>query len=143
MAEAVGLGASVLAFIKVFGQLSTAAITCYDSIKDAPEDIARVRERLRDLERILAEIGRVRSIFPIGEHDDPGTQRYWNDKCRGVRSHFDGLTELANGWNASARSGTRRYQWILSNRARAEKSLVKLSEDIETLKSLHHIMMVS
>ncbi|KAF8544721.1 hypothetical protein BDD12DRAFT_872455 [Trichophaea hybrida] len=131
MATAVGLGASVLPFVGFVGQLPKVAISCYNSIKDAPEYIIHVRERLRDLERILAQIGRVRFMFPISEHgdDDPITRRYWNDKSRDVRSHFDELAELANGWNTNARS--------------AEKSLARLSEDIETLKSVHESMMMS
>jgi hypothetical protein len=99
MAEPVSLGASVLTFITLAGQLSKQAIGVYDSIKEAPEDVVRIGTRLRDLERILILIGRIRSEVPLGE-DDPETQRYWSDKCIVLRTHFAEFKDLAAKWEA-------------------------------------------
>jgi len=99
MAEPVSLGASVLTFITLAGQLSKQAIGFYDSIKEAPEDVVRIGTRLRDLERILILIGRIRSEVPLGE-DDPETQRYWSDKCIVLRTHFAEFKDLAAKWEA-------------------------------------------
>ena len=56
MAEAVSLGASIIAFVAVAARLSKAVNDARDSVKDAPEDIARVIKKLGNLECLLNEI---------------------------------------------------------------------------------------
>jgi len=142
MAEPVSLGASVLTFITLAGQLSKQAIGVYDSIKEAPEDVVRIGTRLRDLERILILIGRIRSEVPLGE-DDPETQRYWSDKCIVLRTHFAEFKDLAAKWEAGIGGASGRTRWFLSHKSRVAKLLSFLAEDIEVVKSLHQFMMES
>ena len=66
MAEAVGLGASILTFITVAAGLSKANAALYGSIKDAPSDVQSVQTRLKDLEFILTQIGRAQAPAVIG-----------------------------------------------------------------------------
>ena len=87
MAEAVSLGASILAFITVAAKLSHAATTLYGSIKDAPSDVQNVRTRLKDLELILDQIDRARLMNPecVG---GPAAESYWSAKEAKLRSDF-------------------------------------------------------
>ena len=79
MAEALGFGASILAFIAVAAKLSSATATQYPSIRDAPSVARGVQTRLEDLELILAHIDRTRSRSPecVG---DPAVESYWTGK---------------------------------------------------------------
>lgn len=56
MAEAIGLGASILAFVTITAQLSKIVKDTWDSVKDAPEDIERLMKKLKSLECLLDEI---------------------------------------------------------------------------------------
>lgn len=56
MAEALGLGASILAFVTITAHLSKIVKDTWDSVKDAPEDIARMMGKLKRLEGLLDEI---------------------------------------------------------------------------------------
>ena len=56
MAEAVSLGASIIAFVAVAARLSKAVNDAWNSVKDAPEDITRVVKKLGNLECLLNEI---------------------------------------------------------------------------------------
>jgi hypothetical protein len=141
MAEPVSLGASALAFIVLAGQLSKLALTFCDSVRDAPVNIVRITTRLRDLEQIFIQIGRIRSQAPVGE-DHPGSQRYWNDKCRELRTNFAEFHDIVKQWG-SLRGPVGRTKWFLSYEPRSHKFLSQLNEDIAVVKSLHQLMMGS
>ncbi|KAF8542157.1 hypothetical protein BDD12DRAFT_803135 [Trichophaea hybrida] len=128
MAAAISLGVSALTFIDLVGQLSKHVITFFDSIKDASADIIRVSTRLRDLEQILIQIGRVRS--------------QWNDKFSNLRTIFAEFQDVVKKWESNRGPGGR-TRWFLSYESKAQKFLLQLAEDIEVVKSLHLLMMES
>jgi hypothetical protein len=59
MAEAIGMGASIITFITVLKAVSP----IYSSIKDAPDDITHLRRRLQDLAFILEKIDHTTSLY--------------------------------------------------------------------------------
>ena len=139
MVEPVGLGASVVAFITVAAKLSKAAAAVYGSIKDAPSDVRRVEMRLKDLEFILGQIDRTRSMNPaFGE--DLATERYWAGKGAKLKSDFAEFEEFATQLTANSGRAIGRIKWFLSHEDRARKALKLLVEDIDALKILLHIM---
>ena len=139
MAEAVSLGASILAFITVAAKLSTATATLYGSIKDAPSDERRVQERLEDLKCILALIDRARSMNPecVG---DPEIEDYWSAKEAKLRSDFAVFEGITAQLNANIGKDKGKSKWLLSHGDRAKKDLGLLAEDIKVLKTLYDIM---
>ena len=139
MAEAVSLGASILAFITVVAKLSQATATLYGSIKDAPSDVQRVQTRLKDLELILAQIDRTRLRNPecVG---DPTTESYWSAKEAKLRADFAEFGGFAAHLTANIGKAKGKLKWALSHGDRARKNLELLSEDIDVLKTLLRIM---
>ena len=136
MAEAVSLGASILAFITIAAKLSSATATLYGLVKDAPDDVQRVQTRLEDLELILAQIDRTRSMNPecVG---DPATESYWAGKEAKLRSDFDEFRRFAAQLTANIGKAKGRIEWFFSGEDRARKVLGLLAEDIEVLRTLH------
>ena len=100
MAEPVGLGASVVAFITVAAKLSKAAATVYGSIKDVPSDLQGVEMRLKDLKFILIQIHRTRSLNPEFA-GDLATERYWASKEAKLKSDFAEFEEFASQLTAN------------------------------------------
>ena len=139
VAEAVGLGAGVLTFITVAAKLSSATTALQSSIKDAPGDVQRVQTRLEDLEFILTQIDRARSMNPesVG---DPATESYWNRKEAKLRSDFVEFGGFAAQLTANIGKAKGRIKWLLSHEDRAEKVLGLLAEDIDVLRALLGIM---
>jgi len=137
MADAISLGASVLAFVTVAAQLTRITYTFFDSIKDAPEDIRRLPERLKDLQFILQQIYQLGTINPQYEAD-PDIRGYWDIKAAKLQRDFDEFQTFAEGLKAKDIRG--RVKWFLSDHDRAKKILSLLCEDIEVLRCLHQIM---
>ena len=139
MAEVVSLGASILAFITVAAKLSHATTALYGSIKDAPRDVRRVQARLEDLEAILAQIDRIRSMNPecVG---DLATESYWSSKEAKLKSDFAEFGDFAAQLTANIGKAKGKSKWLLSHGDRAKKDLGLLAEDIEVLKTLFDIM---
>ena len=139
MAEAAGLGASVVTFITVVAQLSKAAATLHDSIKDAPDGVQRVQTRLKDLEFILTQIDRTRSMNPecVG---DPSTENYWNGKEAKLRSDFAEFERFTTQLATNIGKAKGKIKWFLSHEDRAKKVLDLLAEDINVLRALLGIM---
>ena len=139
MAEAVSLGASILAFITVAAKLSTATATLYGSIKDAPSDVRRVQTRLQDLKFLLTQIDQVRSLNPEC-FGDPATERDWSDKEAKLRSDFAEFGDFAAQLTANIGRAKGKSEWLLSHGDRARNDLGLLAEDIDVLKTLLCIM---
>ena len=139
MAEAVSLGASILAFITVATKLSIATATLYSSIKDTPNDVQRVQTRLKDLQCILSQIDRARSINPecVG---DPATEDYWRAKEAKLRSDFAEFGDFAAQLTTNIGKAKGKSKWLLSHGDRARKNLGLLAEDIDVLKTLFDLM---
>ena len=139
MAEAVSLGASILAFITVAAKLSHAATTLYGSIKDAPIDVQRVQTRLEDLEWILAQINHARLMNPefVG---GPTAESYWSSKEAKLRSDFAEFGDFAAQLTANIGKTKGRIKWVLSHEDRAKKALGLLAEDIDVLSALFGII---
>ena len=139
MAEAIGLGASVLTFIAVAAKLSSATATLHNSIKDAPSDVQRVQTRLKDLEFILAQIDRTCSMNPecVG---DPTIKSYWTGKEAKLRSDFAEFGNFAAQLTTNIGKAKGRVKWFLSHEDRAMKVLGLLAEDIDLLMTLLGIM---
>jgi len=133
MAEAIGLGASVITFITVLKAVSP----IYSSIKDAPEDIAHLQRRLQNLAFILEKIDNTTSLYPQYT-EDSATERYWNHNSTRLRSDFNEFETFAK--ELSTRGKVR---WILIDHNRVKKMLDRLSEDIATLNSLHQLIIDS
>ena len=139
MAEAVGLGASVVTFIAVAAKLSRATATLHGSIKDAPSDVQRVQTRLKDLEFILTQIDRTRAMNPECA-GDPATESYWNGKEAKLRSDFAEFEHFITQLAANIGKAKGRVKWLLSHEDRAKKVLDLLAEDIDVLRALFGIM---
>ena len=139
MTDAVGLAASIVAFVTVAAKLSKVAAAVCGSIKDAPGDVRRVETRLNDLEFILTQINRARSLNP--ELDgDLATKRYWSSKEAKLKSDFAEFEDFAAQLTANAGKAMGRIKWFLSHEDRANKTLGLLAEDIEVLRALLLIM---
>lgn len=139
MAEPVGLGASVVAFITVAAKLSKAAATVYGTIKDAPSDVQRVETRLKDLEFILNRIDRARSMNPEAA-GDLATESYWASKEVKLKSDFAEFEDFAAQLTANAGKVMGRIKWFLSHEDRARKALGLLAEDMDVLRTLQLMM---
>jgi hypothetical protein len=139
MAEAVGLGASVLAFITVAAQLSKTTATIYGTIHDAPEHIKRFHTRLHDLKFILDAIRRIQTSH-FGCEEDLLVREFWGEKFEKLRRDFSEFEQLTRELDVQKNGVKGRIRWFLSNQDRAKKILGLVSEDIEVLKTLQHIM---
>ena len=139
MTDAVGLAASIVAFITVAAKLSKAAAAVCGSIKDAPGDVQRVGTRLKDLEFILTLINRAHSQNPEFA-GDLATKRYWASKEAKLKSDFAEFEDFVAQLTANAGKAMGRIKWFLSHEDRAKKTLGLLAEDIEVLKTLLLIM---
>ena len=139
MTEAVGLAASVVAFITVAANLSKAAAAVYGSIKDAPSDVRRVETRLKSLEFILIQIDRTRLMNPEFA-GDLAIDRYWASKEAKLKSDFAEFENFAVQLTANTGKAVGRIKWFLSHEDRAKKTLGLLIEDMEVLRALLLIM---
>ena len=139
MAEPVGLGASVVAFITVAAKLSKAAATIYGTIKDAPSDVQRVETRLKDLEFILNRIDRARSMNPEAA-GDLAIESYWASKEVKLKSGFVEFEDFAAQLTANSGKVMGRIKWFLSHEDRARKALGLLAEDMDVLRTLQLMM---
>jgi len=133
MAEAIGLGASIITFITVLKAVSP----IYSPMKDAPDDITHLRRRLQDLAFILEKIDHTTSLYPQYA-EDSATESYWNQNSTRLRSDFNEFETFAKELNTSGK-----VRWILTNHDRVKKLLDHLSEDIAMLNSLHQLIMDS
>jgi glutaredoxin 2 len=140
MAEAVGLGAGVLAFFTITAKLSKSAATLVDLLKDAPGDVKRLGTRLRDLEVVLTQVDRAHSMNQ-GSAMDPGAERYWNDKREKLKSDFAEFEDYATRLGTNVVGTVGRTKWFLTGRDRTRKILGLLTEDIDVLKTLNRLMM--
>jgi hypothetical protein len=136
MADAVGLGASVLAFITIAGKLSKAAAKLYGSFHNAPEEVKRVQTRMNDLGILLSQIERIYSAHPQCV-TDAAVQRYWNEKSTKLRDDFATFESFTDRLNTSLGG---RVRWFLSHQDRAKSILELLSEDIDMLYLLYQLM---
>ncbi|KAF8249148.1 hypothetical protein K440DRAFT_641503 [Wilcoxina mikolae CBS 423.85] len=109
MAAAISLGASVLTFITVAAQLSKAANSLYDSIKDTPEEVRRLHARLGDLKFILSEIDLARSLNPQCVEDER-IEVFWNNKAEKLHKDFTKFESFAKGLNGNGTIG--RAHWL-------------------------------
>ena len=139
MTDAVGLAASVVAFITVTAKLSKAAAAVHGSIKDAPSDVQRVGTRLKGLEIILTQIDRTRSMNPEFTGDSV-IESYWANNEAKLKSDFAEFEDFAAQLTANAGKAMGRIKWFLSHEDRAKKALGLLAEDIEVLRTLLQLM---
>jgi hypothetical protein len=139
MAEDVSLGASVLAFITITAKLSKATTTLFGSFRGAPSDVKRVETRLKDLDFILTQIDRTRSINP-GCAEDPATKIYWNDKRAKLKSDFEEFEKFTAQLGANIGGMKGRIKWFLTDEDCAKKVLGLLAEDINVLRTLQLMM---
>jgi hypothetical protein len=143
MAEAISLGASVLAFIMIAAELSKAAIPIYNTMKDAPDDVQRVQSRLKDLQFILSEINNLQSNSASDRafSQDDKAKKYWDERSTQLRADFTEFEAFASNLNETKPAG--RLRWFLSRQDRTKKLLALLLEDIDVLKTLHQLMLES
>jgi hypothetical protein len=139
MAEVVGLGASILAFITVAAKLSKTTATIYGTIHNAPEDIKRFHTRLDDLKFTLDTIHFIQEGRP-GHAEDHRVLDFWNEKFKKLRRDFSEFEQFTRELDVQGNGVKGRIRWFLSNQDRAKKILGLVSEDIEVLKTLQHIM---
>jgi hypothetical protein len=139
MAEAINLGASVLAFITIAAQLSKTAATIYGSIHDAPEDIKRFHTRLHDLKFTLETIHWIQTRH-LGCDEDLRVREFWNEKFQKLQRDFSELEQFTRELDEKGMGVKGRIRWFLSSQERAKKILVLVSEDVELLKTLQRIM---
>ena len=95
MAEAVSLGASIIAFVAVAARLSKAVNDARDSVKDAPEDIARVVKKLGNLKCLLSEIRDQDTITANSQTGDYLT-RLWASQSDQLQRDFAEYQALAD-----------------------------------------------
>ena len=95
MAEAVSLGASIIAFVAIAARLSKAVNDARDSVKDAPEDIARVIKKLGDLECLLNEI-RNQDTSAANPQAGDSLTRLWASQSSQLQRDFASYQSLAD-----------------------------------------------
>jgi hypothetical protein len=114
MAEAISLGASVLAFITVAAQLSKTTAAIYGTIHDAPEDIKRFHTRLHDLKFILEAIHRIQTRH-FGCEEDLLVREFWGEKFEKLRRDFSEFERFTGALDAKGIGVKGRIWWFLSN----------------------------
>lgn len=139
MAETLGFGASILAFIAVADKLSSATATQYPSISDAPSVARGVRTQLGELGMILFHIDHTRSKSPecVG---DPAVESYWTGKQAKLRSDFARFENFAAQLAENTGKARIKKKWSLSLEGRLKKVQYLLAKDIEVLRALLEIM---
>ena len=95
MAEAVSLGASIIAFVAVAARLSKAINDARNSVKDAPEDIARVIKKLGNLESLLSEI-RDQDTSTANSRAGNNLTRLWASQSDQLKRDFASYQVLAD-----------------------------------------------
>jgi hypothetical protein len=139
MAEVTGLAASVVAFITVAAKLSKTTANIYGTIHEAPEDIKRFHTRLDDLRFTLDTIHLIQA-GRVGHAEDHRVRVFWNEKFKKLRRDFSEFEQFTRELDVQGNGVKGRTRWLLSNQVRAKKILGLVSEDIELLKTLQHIM---
>lgn len=142
MAEAVGLGASVLAFATIAAQLSKAILAVWGSIKDTPEDIRRVAGRLNTLEFILNQVHEKDLTTPDGTKHK--TVLFWAEQSNQLDHDFaeykalaEKLIALLNKENGSISisSARTKFHWFFK-RDEVYALGKKLKTHIETFQTI-------
>lgn len=140
MAEAVGLGASILAFATIAAQLSQAILTVWSTVKDTPKDIQRVAGGLQTLEFILNRIYDADLATPGNAKDKAAT--FWAGQSDQLKHDFAEYKTLANklisllrkedGTISSVRT---KYHWFFE---RDEIRILekRLNRHIETFRTI-------
>lgn len=136
MAETIGLASGVIGFIDIAARLTKTAIAIYSTMKDAPDDIKRLKNRSEDLQFILTKINNI----PETDQDEK-TARYWSEKSKQLVADFAEFNSFAAGLDEHRIKG--KVKWYLSKQDRATKLLGLLAEDLKVLKALHQLMMES
>ena len=95
MGEAVSLGASIIAFVAVAARLSKAINDARDSVKDAPEDIARVVKKLGNLDYLLNEIHNQGASTANSQAGD-SLRRLWASQSDQLQRDFASYQVLAD-----------------------------------------------
>ena len=139
MAEAVGLGASIIAFITITAQSSKNAILLYGSIKDAPEDLRTILARLNDMTYYLDQMKQVTDEDQTSA-DDPNVQSYWNNKSSKLKKDLKKFEDFTTALDKSIGGAKGRIMWFLSNQDRAKKISALLTDDINLLRDLSMLM---
>ena len=139
MAEAVGLGASVLTFIMVGAKLSSTTATVHSTLQNAPGDVQRIQTQLKDLQFILAQIDRTRAMNPECLWE-PAMESYWAGKEAKLRSDFMEFERFTAQLAESIQNAKGKIKWLLSHECRAKRILGLLAEDIDVLRALLGIM---
>ena len=136
MAEAVSLGASIIAFVAIAARLSKAVNDARDSVKDAPEDIARVIKKLGNLECLLNEIHNQDTSIANSRAGDSLT-RLWASQSDQLQRDFASYQSLADKLALQLRkdqgpiSSTKiRFHWFFKRDAVRELD-DRLQENIE------------
>ena len=141
MAEAVSLGASIIAFVAVAARLSKAVNDTRDSVKDAPEDIARVVKKLGNLDYLLNEIHNQDTSTANSQAGD-SLRRLWASQSGQLQRDFASYQALADKLALQLRkdqgpiSGAKiRFHWFFKRDAVRELD-DRLQENIELFEMI-------
>lgn len=130
------LASSIIGFITVVAQLSKATSTVYSTMKDALDDIQRIKSLSEDLQYVLAEIQSLPAGIEASWTDK--AKRYWIDKSARLRQHFGEFDVFANGLKENQLLG--KEKWFLSRQGRTKKLMGYLKEDLDVLRMVHQLM---
>lgn len=149
MAEAIGLGSGIIAFLTVSVQLSTVLFSVWDDFKEAPKEIQNIEHRIKELTFYLQRVHKEEQALKAAGSTCQSTsdlEKIWTSlhtQLREVTTDFEifgGSLKKENvSWGelrVKAERVKKRAEWVIKNKKRALEFDRKITGHLETFKTI-------
>lgn len=142
MAEAIGIGSGILAFLTVSVQLTAVLCSVWDDFKEAPEEIQNIAHRIKQLNFYLQEVQKEEQKLNAAGATCQSTSELgsiWASlhvKLRTDTTEFQALGERLKRDNDTKGKFRVRAEWVIKNKKRTLEFDRKVTGYLETFKTI-------
>lgn len=141
MAEAIGLGSGIIAFLTVSVQLTTVLFSVWDDLKEAPDVIRSIAGRVEILNFYLSQVRKEEQrLNAVGSAGQGASElgKIWTSLHTRLREDTDNFRDFGECLKQEIDSGSKfvRPKWAVRNKKRVLEFDRKLANHLDTFEKI-------